>query len=299
MIQVIAPLQYFPVSRVLPDPTDVTVYYVMAVVRNASTGVTLASVKLLSQGNQIYAATYRAPALASSQGLFISITTTVYTDNAYSVLSQLYGNDQDTFQVFDNTTLATIQAQQIAAIVAGSIPDTSPADVNYKKIEKIVLAALAGALPGLSQAVEKLHDKVGALDFKTDLTPVLKAIDAKNPDLSPVLEALGRIDFQPLHDRLTELAKSIPSEAPSLAPVLASIEELKAPEGQISPIEKVHSVAQQILSITTRLAQGHKDVLAAVTDVQKRQKKQPVLSMLPAEEEPERNEFGRVVKKEK
>ena len=262
MIQTIAPLQYFPISRVLPDPSDITVYYVMAEVRNGNTGVLLSSVKLLSQGGQIYTGSYRAPALASSQGLFLTITTRVYTDNAYSVPSQIYGNDQDTFQVFDQANNAIIMAQQIAATVAGSIPDNSPADVNYKKIEKLVVAALIAALKDPSESLAKLHARIETLDTKTDLGPALEAIAGSKMDAEALTAAIaeavhGRVKelMEPLHQSLAEMRQALPDEAPSLEPVLAALDALKAPPELYTAIKEMHGNTQNVLAIATKLAQ--------------------------------------------
>lgn len=313
MIQKIAPLQYFPISRVLPDPSDVTVYYIMAEVRNGSTGVLLASVKLLSQGGQIYSGVYRAPALASSQGLFLTITTRVYTDAGYTVPSQIYGNDSDTFQVFDEANNAIIMAQQIAATVAGSIPDNSPADVNYKKIEKLVAKALEALLPGLMAEFKKVHDRIDTLDTKTDLSPALEAIAGISTDLNPVIEAINAKEpnydnlaltlhklFEPLHQGMSALRTSMPEAAPTLDPILERLDKLLAPSEAKSSIKEVHGAVQNTLALVTTMAQKHGEVADGVKDIQKRVKKMPILStMQPEDDEPELNEFGRKVEKVK
>lgn len=296
MIQTVAPLQYFPISRVLPDPSDATVYFVMAEVRNGSTGVLLASVKLLSQGSQIYSGVYRAPALASSQGLFLTVTTRVYTDAGYSVPSTSYGNDQDTFQVFDQTNQTIVAAQQIAAIVAGSIPDNSPADVDYKKIEKIVLKLVGEVVGALKSELAVVHSRIDSLDFKTDLAPVLRAIEAKNVDMSPVLAAVQHIDLAPLHQKLAEVRASLPREAPSLDPILAGLEALKTPQEHTDRVAEIHTVATRILDMMSHLSEGTGKLLAA--------NDRPFVLRLgrEAEEEkkqaapPPRNAFGRVLK---
>lgn len=243
MLQSVAPLTNFPISRVLPDPSDNTTYYVRAVVRNGSTGAVLANVNLLAQGNQIYSAVYRTPALASAQPLFLTITTTVYTDAGYSIPSTVYGNDQDTIQIFDTTNLAIIQAQQISAIVAGAVPAGS--DIDYKKIGKIFSTALAEASKEPLAHLANLHELISEFHSKADLTSVLDAIEQKTMNLEILLGAVyaKTIDFAPVLGALREER------------LMSSIEM----QTVFAPIEKAVSQSQ--------LPTGN--ILAAITDMQK------------------------------
>lgn len=244
MIQTVPPLTSFPISRVLPDPSDNTLYFVRAVVRNGVTGATLSTVNLASLGSQIYSATYRTPALASAAPLFLTITTTVYTNAGYTVLSQNYGNDQDTIQVFDSTNLAIIQAQQIAAIVGGSI--TPGEGIDYKKIAKLFAKTLLDGMKEHSNRLGLIEEGVSALSLKDSAPSILEAMDAKHGEIKASLEVLGAKDVD---------LSSVIAVVASLGERMDSLE--KTLDGRVSEFEP---------SMQTSL----KDLYADVTDLIKK-----------------------------
>lgn len=191
MVGTIQPSEYFPISRALANPADGAGLYVQAVVRNARTGATIATVNLAYLGGGLFATSWTAPTDSSGRGVFISITTLVYTDAAYTVLSDMYGQEQDTFLVYDRFKFVQGLANQISAI-------SSP-DIDYKKIKQIVVEELKPLIAWTKEATGKLDAIVDRGDYPAvpDLAPVLEALEAlqkrpqfKATDLGAVTTAL-------------------------------------------------------------------------------------------------------------
>src|ERR1700674_2240241 len=93
------PLEQFPIVRGL-ETTDGNTNYVQAVIRNAVTDAVIGTVNLLDKGDhQRYAANWPVTQDGSGLGLYIIITTSVYTDSGYSVKSSNFGDKFETYIV--------------------------------------------------------------------------------------------------------------------------------------------------------------------------------------------------------
>ncbi len=180
------PREYFPISRVLADPADATVYFVRAVVRNARTNAVIDTLNLVSLGNGAWAYSWQVPADPSGQGIFISITTRVYTDSGYTTLSDAYVQENQTYQIYDRMKWVAAMAQQISAIGMGP-------DIDYKKIGAVVAKAITKGLEPLKTAVDDIAEDVDAIELpeakETDLGPVLEGLAS----LAIALEPLGKL----------------------------------------------------------------------------------------------------------
>lgn len=120
----INPQSTLSIVRQLSDPSDSGTYYVQAVVRNSATGTTLETINLTDNTGQRFTGSYQTPADGSGTGLYIDITTTVYTDSGYTTESTNYGIDCQTYFVHQ-------QWNHAFGIGAGG-------EVNYDKIRSIV-----------------------------------------------------------------------------------------------------------------------------------------------------------------
>ncbi len=148
------PSEQFPIVRGLTDHTDSATYYVRAVIRNAKTDAILATVNLADQGDgRRFLYTWQVVADSSGQGLWISITTSVYTDSGYTTK----GTYRDEFETY------LVQDRVNPFLLGGG---GGGADVNYEKIKKIVQEVIKGI-------------------------PVPKEVKVPKTDLSAVLEAIG------------------------------------------------------------------------------------------------------------
>lgn len=243
-IQQIQPTSNFPISRLVPDLGDGVTYYVQAKVRNAATGSLLATVSLLTLGNRLFAGTWRTPADPSGQGLYVTVTSTVYTDASYTVASGNYQAESETFMVYDQYHLVQGLASQIAALIQS-------ADIDYKRIQKM----LDQSTLTLSRIVAKLISKLEKkdVDFSTltpefnrvikALLPALEHLIEKEPvivssfDPKPVFaaikaseEALFKVVYKPKNDT--------PGKPLSLDPIIALL--------RAAPYEKIVSLLEAL-----------------------------------------------------
>jgi hypothetical protein len=205
------PGEEFVISRQLNDPADSGTYYMQAVIRNAKTDAIIQTVNLDNKGNQRFTKTWKVAYDPTGLGLYITITTTVYTDSGYATPSTDYGIEQHEHLIQDRVN-------------PYMLPQASP-DIDYKKIRKIVQEEL-GTLPKpadqkepdllpISEGLQAVISEVRAIKIpqpeKTDLQPVLRQIesvlkavkdkrDFEDTDLSPVLAAIedATESYQPL-----------------------------------------------------------------------------------------------------
>lgn len=241
MINTIQPREYFPIARILPDPADVATYYVRAVIRNAKTNATIETVNLTDQTGRIFSYNWQAVADSSGQGLFITITTSVYTDSGYTTKSDIYGEEQDTFMIYDRMKTAQAMANQIAALIS---PASSP-DIDYKKIKKMIDEAVAP----IKQEVAGVKTLVSSFETQeqkeTDLLPVLTAI-ANIPKAEPQ----EKIDFSPVFQAISAAREDIKAiEIPEqketdISPILDKLDAMDA-SGAIEDIKTLTNATQE------------------------------------------------------
>ena len=203
------PREYFTIVRHLPDPADTNTSYVKAIIKNSRTGVTLDTLTLVESGANTHRFTkdYQVPADVSGLGFYIDITTEVYTDSGMTTKSAVYGEDNNTYLVFDRTK---------------RIGGGGGLDVDYKRINKIVteamkaiekaeapevnLAPVMDELRAIKETCmgiempeqEKVELSPVLMAIKDTQTAILKSIDSKevteSTDLSPVLDAISRVE---------------------------------------------------------------------------------------------------------
>lgn len=94
----LSPGEYTAIARQLADPNDSATYYVRAVVRNARTNTTIETVDLTDRGGQLFSKEWQVPS-TSSDAVYVIITTRVYTDSAYTVLSTDYGQELEMYLI--------------------------------------------------------------------------------------------------------------------------------------------------------------------------------------------------------
>lgn len=220
-IQQIQPQTNFPISRLLPDLGDNVTYYVQAVVRNASTNATIATVNLASVGSRIWASLWYTPQDSSGRGLYITITTVAYTDSAYTAPSLNYSPESSTYILYDQFHQLQGLATQLSALLGGEM-------IDYKKIRKIMKEVVATIeleeieqidyTPELKALGNDLKQAIGAIEMpdmpeyeQTDLSPLKEHIsgvearihnrfdklpEPEKLDLSPVLDRFDKYNFE-------------------------------------------------------------------------------------------------------
>lgn len=186
------------ILRKLGDHTDLTTYYVRAVVRNSISGEIIETINLIDSGSNSrrFYKLYEVPSDISGQGFYIDIETSVYSDSGYTTKASTYTDDLEQYLVFDRMPKSS---------GGGGV------DVDYKKIEKI-LAEMMKPLSGLKNIdlapvltqIKGVMNDVRAIKIpkpeKVDHTPVLEAIRSSVKDIiksiiekpvTPVTELAG------------------------------------------------------------------------------------------------------------
>lgn len=298
MVDTLQPREYFPISRLLPDPSDSNTYYLRAVIRNATSGATIDTVDLLTQGNRIYAEAWQAPSDPSGRGLFITITTSVYTDSGYTTKSDVYGEETDTFVVFDRFNSLQLLATQISAIVGSGAEE-----IDYKKIKKMI----DDAFQNVSARLKVLESKETPKPL--DLSPVLASLskissavasikipEFEKADLAPFLEK-----FTSETNRVLEAIAAIvipePEKMPDiLSPINERFDEVETKRGedmeQLQTLLKELAPKIEVLQQFTDAAR----LFARFSDKEKPEEKMPEKKSEPKEVS-EINRFGKLVKR--
>lgn len=175
----IQPREYFTIARGLQDPSDLTTYYVQAVIRNARTDEVIDTVNLTDNGSRRFTKPWQAPADVSGDGLYILITISVYTDSGYSVRAENYGDSFDEH---------LIQARPTPAM----LNQASGPDIDYNKIQRMIDASLKNFKP------------VQIVQRNVDMQPILQAIAAKSN-----IEPAEPVDFGPITQAFAFIRKDL------------------------------------------------------------------------------------------
>lgn len=95
------PNENIQIAYLFADPTDVTVYFVKAVMRNTASGAIVGSVNLTMSASNTrrFTGQLAAPANTSAAALYIDITATPYTDNTYTTQLTTYPETIQLYQV--------------------------------------------------------------------------------------------------------------------------------------------------------------------------------------------------------
>lgn len=257
MVNTIQPREYFPISRIIPDPADTTTYYVRAVIRNAATGAIIDTVALALQGSHIYSNTWQAIADAKGRGTYITITTTVYTDAAYTVKSDVYGEDSDTFLIYDRFNFVQSLGNQISA----QLEHIGGGEVNYKKIKEIIDISLAKSTASITKKLDDMESEDEAEEV--DLTPVLDKINEAlalikaTKEVTEAQEIPPAFDYEKLAEVLALVAENItakideipePPEKTDLTPVLDMLNEMKN-EDVKEDTKQLHDLFEEIKAL--------------------------------------------------
>ena len=225
----IRPNEELPVTVFIGDHTDTSTYFVRSVVKNARTLATLATLDLTDNGDRSFSYNWRTPADAVGLGIYIKITSTIYTDSGYTTKSSYP----------EQTDLYKIELEK-ANFGGGG------ADIDYKKIRKIVAEVVAEEVTKLPPFPEiPKPEKISLVPLLTNLGTLQDLIRdlpnkfplAKEFDVRPILTAIANAraeiinskDFSTLVFRLESLEKTIQDADPEKAKqaILDVVEEFR------------------------------------------------------------------------
>jgi len=223
MSLVLQPQANFTVVRQIANHLDSATYYVRAVIRNAYTDEILKTLNLTDKGSQRFKGDWLVPADPSGQGFYISIVTSVYTDNGYTTKSENYGDEENTYLV------------QNRVLFGGT--GGGGAGVDYTRIKDI-----------LSKEVSKIPEMIDVPDYSTYLEALRNKINAVSKDVAKIPtervdlgEVLGGIaqilvaindkavtpptDIQPIINAIASLEQTTGVTARELANIILTLED--------------------------------------------------------------------------
>lgn len=206
----IKPQQPFPIVRQLGDPTDTNTNYVQAVVRDSLFGTVLAKIDLNDDGAQRFEANYLVPADVSGMGLYIDITTTVYTDSEYSVVNPNYEIVNACYLALQPLTIGMglgggngggveIDYKKIAAIIN---------DIKFPKQKKIVFEPLFRSLrKEILSRLRVIEDR--EIDFMPVVNHIAQVGKLVKEIKIPTPKDPEKVDLMPVLEGLQNLAESL------------------------------------------------------------------------------------------
>lgn len=208
MSVILQPQVAFPIVRQIANHTDSTVYYVRAVVRNAS-GDIIDTVNLASQGNQRYQTSWRVPADVSGQGAYISIVTSVYVDSGYASKSENYGDEETTYLIFDRVMPAMrggggggLARRDVRDVIAEELDKRTPKPIKIPPTPKMRFDEVLKAVREATEAIKRVPTE------RTDLSGVLRQIVALGAKID-AKEVTPATDLSSLSDAISALAEKV------------------------------------------------------------------------------------------
>ncbi|MES2224994.1 MAG: hypothetical protein V4478_03330 [Patescibacteria group bacterium] len=223
----IQPQQNFAIVRQLPDPSDVATYYVRCEIRNAQTDAiipvrNLAYLNMTDKGSRRFIGIFQAPADVHGQGLLISVKTTVYTDSGYTTKSDTYNEEMETYLVLERFNPNEV-IRQMGPALGGE-------DIDYKKIEKMIIKAVKENLP--EEQEEKTDETViraiGSLEKKlADISILVGKIESPKETIekAPETKIEASPDFSPVTDTIKETSKNVTKALAGVLDVVQKVQE--------------------------------------------------------------------------
>jgi hypothetical protein len=229
---ILQPQSSFPIVRQIANHLETDTLYIKAVVRNAD-GDTIDTVLLDDKGGQRFQKKYRVPIDASGQGAYISIVTSVYTDPGYTTKNPNYGDEENTYLIFDRVTS---RGSGGGNVVNGS-------NLSLQDIRRVV-----------AEEIKKSDDAEIAREAATDALEVPEPPE-EPPRWDEVLIAINEVkqtileQEPPTHDKEFETIQA------GLAEIKTAVTEKEVtPETDLTPVyEEIDMLKEEMVKIGTSL----------------------------------------------
>lgn len=242
------PGDHFPIVRRVNDPADASTYYVQAVVRNAITLVTIATLNLTDQGGGFHSYDWEVPYDVSGQGLWVEVTTTFYNDSGHTDSATPFTVDSQTHLILDR------MSQHFGA--AGG------ADVDYKKIKKLLDAAIGGIKHPVMPEIPK-----------TDLSDIIGRLEALPKALAALIPAQKAVDLSGIISQVKDVLAAIQAlpapEHVDLSPVLSGIEDIKKSDANLRVEDLLGRIKEFFTADMDAIKANYQEILTAVNALPK------------------------------
>lgn len=228
----IEPRSKFAIVRQLGNHQDSGTYYCRATIRNGRTDELIGYVALTDRGNRRFSAEWETPGDPTGLGIYFSILTEVFTDDAYTTK----GKYQDEIE----TVFVKEQRQSFGG---GSV------SIDYEKIKKDIVSELKKEIPGIINIPKQEKVNLKNIENKiSELSIFLSDLDIPKYDQEPVVEGLHAIinsmndGFQKtlLEIKQAIIDKEIPETdlQPAMEIIEAMREGMKANDGKYNKLIK-------------------------------------------------------------
>ena len=177
------PQKSFTVVRQIANHIDTGTYYVRAVIRYAYTDVLITNLDLDLKGDQRYSKNWQVVADPSGQGTYISIVTSVYTDAGHTTKSENYGDEENTYRVFDDMSPAMKGGGGLDTRTTRRIVEESLEKIKFPEQEKI-------SIPKQKEYDDKFNELTRGL---SDIKTLVASLPAENVNLSPLMTRLNEL----------------------------------------------------------------------------------------------------------
>ena len=177
------PQKSFTVVRQIANHIDTGTYYVRAVIRYAYTDVLITNLDLDLKGDQRYSKNWQVVADPSGQGTYISIVTSVYTDAGHTTKSENYGDEENTYRVFDDMSPAMKGGGGLDMRTTRRIIEESLEKMKFPEQEKI-------SIPKQKEYDDKFIELTRGL---SDIKTLVASIPTENVNLSPLMTRLNEL----------------------------------------------------------------------------------------------------------
>jgi hypothetical protein len=269
------PGQQFTIVRQLGLPSDVTTYYIQAVVRNSTTGNIISTINLTDRTNQRFTGVFQVPQDPLGFGYYLDITTYVYTDAGYSTLSDIYNVENVPYLVFDRLTIGRN---------SGGNGDST----DYEKIKKMIQVAVESIqfpeipeqkevdLSGILVALESLSKEL-SMKLKEAVKPSETALsDLKNKVDSGIAKIKEHVsstaqsqqqnitnntDLTPIHSHLEDVKNFIVNQSDLKASEKRIIQAVKSTEIENGDklVKKVEQLFEKVDSLDHNVADNQQE----------------------------------------
>lgn len=220
--------------RQLTDPYDTGTNYVQAVIRNSTSGDIVATVNLTDEDAQRFTGAYTTPPDISGMGYYLDVTTTVYSDDAYTTKNTNYAIEAHTYFIHE---------QKVHLGGGGG-------DVNYEKIRKIVKEILDGQEKPTMPTIKDLTPEIKAMEqrIKDSVSSAVSGIrfpEQVRPDLDGVVERISSTVENATNAVLMAVEQKEVTPETDLTPVTQAIEAL--------PNDEILTAMQELQTLTATL----------------------------------------------
>ena len=226
----LSPQEKFVIAMQLDDSSDTSTYYVQAIIQDLLDESIVDTVNLTDRGDQRFTKEWLVPKDRVGTGMYISITTKVYTDSGYTTLSDIYAAHAETYLIQDRWNYA--------------LGSGGGVDISYKKITEIVEKVVQKHIQpipdnsGIIKVVERLETSISAIP-----TELVKIPDMPKADLKPVLNEVKKNQ------------KDLVSAISDLHKVIKAIEVKPRIRTSIDDADKI-KIAKEIVQRVARMTSG-------------------------------------------